>query len=480
MPRPVLVTRTVARLSAGVLAGTLAVTALSVISGADDASDAATPVAAATKKPVKPVKKAKKVNIVTPGDFSGYGFDQCQAPSQTAMNRWLRSSPFSAVGIYIAGDSRACRNQKYLNATWVSTQLARGWRLLPITLGPQASCQPRFPRYKDDFKISPAVSANSTYATALQQGITQASASVAAASALGIAPGSTLWYDLEGFDHNNTACRESALSFLSGWTQQVKALGYVSGVYSSAGSGIKALDDARVNRPTAFALPDQIWIARWDGVASVSTKYVRSDGWMPHARVKQYQGGHNETWGGTKINIDRNFMTLGRGSVAAAETHCGGVPFPARGYTTLRPPAAGVVPPADQVSMLQCLLQERGLYNATINGEFDSATLAAVNAWQAARKLPVAAGWSRRNWVSLFTAGDTPVLKFGSAGPAVRRLQRALNAASTDATAQAVTASGVFNKKTDLALRAWQKRVGVEVSGVAASQTWYALKAGKL
>ena len=86
-----------------------------------------------------------------------------------------------------------------------------------------------------------------------------------AATALGIAPGSTLWYDLEGFDLANTACRESALSFLSGWTQQIRALGYISGVYSSAGSGIKALDDARVKRPTAYTMPDQIWIARWDG-----------------------------------------------------------------------------------------------------------------------------------------------------------------------------------------------------------------------
>ena len=34
----------------------------------------------------------------------------------------------------------------------------------------------------------------------------------------GIVAGSTLWYDLEGFDLDNTHCRESALRFLSGWT----------------------------------------------------------------------------------------------------------------------------------------------------------------------------------------------------------------------------------------------------------------------
>src|SRR5829696_5651661 len=46
-------------------------------------------------------------NVVTPGDFTGYGFDQCHAPDQRSMNRWLTHSPFLAVGIYISGNSRA-------------------------------------------------------------------------------------------------------------------------------------------------------------------------------------------------------------------------------------------------------------------------------------------------------------------------------------------------------------------------------------
>jgi hypothetical protein len=475
MPRPVL--PLVRRAATGVLLGALAITGLTVVNSAEQATDAATPVSAATSPKAK---KAKKVNVVTPGDFTGYGFDQCQAPSQAKMDRWLASSPFLAVGIYIDGNSRACRNQTYLDATWVSTQLANGWRLLPITLGPQASCQPRFPRYDDDFKISPKANANGVFSTALQQGIAQASQSVAAATALGIAPGSTLWYDLEGFDHNNTNCRESALSFLSGWTQQIHALGYVSGVYSSAGSGIKALDDARVTRPTAFVLPDQIWIARWDGIASTTTPYIRNSGWKPHARIKQYQGGHNETWGGVTINIDRNYLDLGQGSVAPREVYCGGIAVPSYGFSVLRPPTATSVPPANQVKALQCLLQEQGLYAGRIHGKFGPRVLAAVNAWQGNHRMRVQPAWSRRNWVSLLSAGDTPVVKFGSTGPAVRRLQRALSVAGTDATAKAVRANGVFNAKTDRALRTWQKRVGVEVSGVAATKTWKALQAGKV
>src|SRR5262245_53178870 len=82
-------------------------------------------------------------NPATPGNLTGYGFDQCLAPSQTAMDKWLTNSPFLAVGIYISGASRACRNQPNLTSTWVETQLTSGWRLLPITLGPQASCSTR-------------------------------------------------------------------------------------------------------------------------------------------------------------------------------------------------------------------------------------------------------------------------------------------------------------------------------------------------
>ncbi len=96
----------------------------------------------------------RQIALATPGDFTGHGFDQCLAPTQSAMDTWWKKSPFSAVGIYISGDSRACRSQPNLSSEWVAAQVARGWRLLPIALGPQASCQPRFPRYKDDFKIS--------------------------------------------------------------------------------------------------------------------------------------------------------------------------------------------------------------------------------------------------------------------------------------------------------------------------------------
>lgn len=423
--------------------------------------------------------RARTTNVVTPGDFTGFGFDQCRTPEQWKMNRWLRNSPFWGVGVYISGDSRACRDQPNLTPRWVSTQLRKGWRILPITLGPQASCQPRFPRYGDDETIIPKPGTNGGYSKARKQGNAEAAKSVTAAQTLGIVEGSTLWYDLEGFDLRNTRCRESALAFLSGWTWQIHRLGYVSGVYSSAGSGIKMLDDARVNRPDQVVLPDQIWVARWDGRANTTTEaqYLRSDGWTPHARIKQYQGGHNETWGGVTINIDRNFLDVGTGSVAVPETHCDGVKIAYGIYPRLVPATEDTAPPESKVKVVQCLLHEQGLYNGKINGIYNTRTQAAAQEWQSQKGFRVSTTWNKSNWMSLLVAGDRPIVKFGSVGPAVRRVQRALNAI-TDRKVP-IRATGIFDNQTTAALKAYQHALGLDQNGVVAAPTWNALAAGK-
>jgi hypothetical protein len=419
------------------------------------------------------VAAKRNANPVTPGDFTGYGFDQCLTPTQAKMDAWLASSPFMAVGIYISGTSRACRDQPNLTPTWVATQLSKGWRLLPITLGPQASCQPRFPRYDDDRKIDPRPGKNGQYYWANQMGRAEADTTVADATALGIVPGSTLWYDLEGYDSSNKHCRESALRFLSGWTTRIHELGYVSGVYSSAGSGIRDLDNARVSRPGVFTLPDRIWVARWDGVANTSTSYLRADGWLPGGRVKQYQGGHDETWGGVKINIDRNYLDLGAGSRATAEKHCGSlrVSFPT--YPTLKPSNA----PKAHVKALQCLLREKGVLSGPITGTYGAATKKAARAWQTGHGFTGSNWWTTKNWMSLLSDGAPALLKHGSAGEAVRRLQRSLNAAHPKAR---LKVSGVFEATTERALKAYQSRMGQTVSGVATASTWQTIVAGKV
>ena len=119
-------------------------------------------------------------------------------PPRAPWTPGCKSSPFLAVGIYISGDSRACRSQPNLTKTWVSTQLRNGWRLLPITLGPQASCSTRFPRYGNDETINPRPGADGKYGQRPRPGPGRGGQGGRRRQALGIAPRSTLWYDIEG------------------------------------------------------------------------------------------------------------------------------------------------------------------------------------------------------------------------------------------------------------------------------------------
>ena len=77
-----------------------------------------------------------------PGSIEGYGFDACVAPDQATMDAWNLYSPYSAVGIYISGNSRYCHDayQRNLSRAWVAKNASHGWRFLPIHVGYQAPC----------------------------------------------------------------------------------------------------------------------------------------------------------------------------------------------------------------------------------------------------------------------------------------------------------------------------------------------------
>ena len=413
---------------------------------------------------------AQAANVVTPGSFTGHGFDQCTAPSQQAMNAWRLRSPYFAAGIYISGDSRGCTSQPNLSARWVSKQLAGGWRLLPITLGPQASCTTRA-RYRHQVRISPRPAGS--YARARQQGRAEARKTVRAAARLGITRGSTLWYDIEAFSISARHCRESALGFLSAWTNQLHRRHYVSGIYSSAASGLRMLDDARATRPGRYRMPDQVWIADWNGSATTSSRYVRSDGWTPHRRVHQYRGGHVERYGGVAINIDNNWVDLGRGSRIGREaTHCGGAAsYNFGAYATRDAGDRGRL-----VRTVQCLLTRKGYFHRRVSGFYSARLGAAVSRYRVAHGLPAGTATTQRTWVTLLSEGSVPVLKRGSAATSVRRVQRALNAADR----AGLRVTGVFGSRTAGAVRRYQRAHGRVVSGVVTPAMWRQLQRGTL
>lgn len=230
-----------------------------------------------------------------PGIYTGKGFDTCTAPSQSAMNAWRNSSPYRAVGIYISGRSRSC-SQPNLTATWVTNQTNNGWRLIPIELDHQAPCGTRTPKMSSD------------PATARSQGASRASTAVNTAKNLGIPPGSAIYNDIEHYP-SNASCKAAVLSYLSGWTERLHVLGYLSGMYSSGSSGVadlcSAYNDSRYTRV------DHLWFAWWNGVANTDAgQYCPAEYYANHQRLHQYSGDVYETWGGVRMLIDRNYLDV--------------------------------------------------------------------------------------------------------------------------------------------------------------------------
>jgi glycoside hydrolase-like protein len=242
-------------------------------------------------------------HLSTVGDFTGLGFDACTAPSSRTMSAWA-SSPYRAVGVYIGGANRAC-SQPNLTAAWVGEQLAAEWHPIPTYVGLQAPTS----------SCGSCAKLSSTLAT--PQGTAAAEDAVADAQDVGIGPGSPIYFDMEAYTRTASASK-ATLTFLAAWTTELHALGYVSGVYSSSASGIA---DLAGQIGTGYPLPDDLWIANWNGQQSTIDPYVPATAWNEHQRIHQYRGGHNETYGGVTINIDNNYVegaTVGAASARPA------------------------------------------------------------------------------------------------------------------------------------------------------------------
>jgi hypothetical protein len=222
----------------------------------------------------------------------GKGFDACTAPSTSAMNAWWSGTPWTWVGVYIGGDSRAC-SQPNLTATWLNAQFKTGWRFEFLWVGPQAPCTTFGNRI------------SSSTSTAFNQGVAQAQQVFTALTNLGVgnnAQGTPVIYDMEAFDTSNSGCVAAVRSFVNGWVQQLHvAPAQVAGYYgSTCGSDVDAM-------ASIAHVPDYINGADFDGNSSTKVMAcVSSSHWVSHQRLKQYQGGHNETWNGVTLNIDSN------------------------------------------------------------------------------------------------------------------------------------------------------------------------------
>jgi hypothetical protein len=229
-----------------------------------------------------------------PRIFRGEAFDACEAPSLATMRAWKKSSPFKAIGVYIGGRARACR-QPNLTADWVRKVNRMGWKLLPLYVGSQSPCVRAANKQKH------RMSRSNPWAQGAQEGQN----AIARAKALGMKGGSPVYLDMEYYNRHNKSCAATTLRFVKGWNTSVRKKGYMTGFYSSATSGVAHMESAR--KAGEISLPQIVWFARWKLPGNVAGEPVlASNAWHPHRRIHQYQGNVNKTYGGHTLNVDRN------------------------------------------------------------------------------------------------------------------------------------------------------------------------------
>jgi hypothetical protein len=232
------------------------------------------------------------------------GFDICDPMTTSQLQTWATSSPYKVVGVYFGGSEFSCQSTlSNVTTSWTSTVLGQGWEIIPIWVGPQA------PGGKFTYLMS------TNPATAYQGGVAEADLAIAALNARGISQGSPIIYDIEAYTYSNATYVAATQSFLQGWTTELHAKGYISGVYSSHPE-FKSWYSTLVN-----PAPDDIWFAYFfsDNVAcgtqcqtvfpTNSSFDISSTYWTNHHRMRQTSDEINVTYGGvTGAAIDEDWI----------------------------------------------------------------------------------------------------------------------------------------------------------------------------
>ena len=231
----------------------------------------------------------------------GQGFDNCTLPSVSQMGTWWGKSPYSTINIYIGGISAACPMNR--DSAWLYQVAKQGWSFILTWVGPQAPCT----SFNHPMSRDPA--------TARQQGRNNADAAVATAKQRGFLGDLVIYYDLESYSRgkDDPGCRAAVDSFMQGWVEGIHALGHTAGAYGAACTSFMS-EWADNDDP-----PDDVWFAHWytnnyDPDATVWNVPCIDDLdeppelWINHQRLKQYTGGHKETWGGLQMSIDSNVL----------------------------------------------------------------------------------------------------------------------------------------------------------------------------
>jgi len=166
--------------------------------------------------------------------FTGRAFDTCTAPSLAAMKAW-NTGFYGAAAVYIGGKNRGC-NQPNLTPSWVKDVSALGWKLIPLYVGAQPSCQTG----SSPEKLTPS--------TAASMGAADGADAVAKAAALGMKAGSPVYLDMESYDLTDKACNDAVLTYVRAFDKALHAKTYRTGYYGFTSSSAKAVATAPLPR----------------------------------------------------------------------------------------------------------------------------------------------------------------------------------------------------------------------------------------
>jgi peptidoglycan hydrolase-like protein with peptidoglycan-binding domain len=118
---------------------------------------------------------------------------------------------------------------------------------------------------------------------------------------------------------------------------------------------------------------------------------------------------------------------------------------------------------------LQAALQALGQDPGPIDGIFGGKTESAVKKFQQQRGIAVDGIVGRVSWINIDEADQSePVLRVGSSGLPVRRLQSRMSAVGFDTGG----VDGRFSPKTEQAVRQLQQQSSLGVDGVVGPKTW--------
>ncbi len=223
------------------------------------------------------------------------GFDTREYPGEGVMTRWLAESPYRWVGFYLPAPC-------YTGASWRGRRddLRRiGWGLAVIFVGEQDWPGTRAIA-TEDVGAQPQRSDEADRCTrgnlSADQGLADGAAAATAAGEEGFAAGTVVYLDVEPVE----SVSDSLAAYVKAWTRALVRQGYAPGLYVHARNADPLLD--AMTAAAAGAPTPRLWVASTGGFnlrRGPSESGFAATIWQGELDVQ-------ESWGGTRLRIDRN------------------------------------------------------------------------------------------------------------------------------------------------------------------------------